>query len=168
MGMTKQDLTRRLRCMKAIYHDPPTPEVVLSDEEETLSRPSFKAAASSGDFTDSNKEMSLIRSDLTLAKEEVTRLVVEVERLQAFKQKLEESGKQVADLEATIRQMEEEVAEKERSWRALEERLANEATSTYGLGFEAALEQVQLLCPSADVFGADVGKVVIDGQIVED
>jgi len=64
--------------------------------------------------------------------------------------------------------MEEEVAEKERSWRALEERLANEATSTYGLGFEAALEQVQLLCPSADVFGADVGKVVIDGQIVED
>jgi len=53
MGMTKQDLTRRLRCMKAIYHDPPTPEVVLSDEEETLSRPSFKAAASSGDFTDS-------------------------------------------------------------------------------------------------------------------
>ena len=112
--------------------------------------------------------MSLIRSDLTLAKEEVTRLVVEVERLQAFKQKLEESGKQVADLEATIRQMEEEVAEKERSWRALEERLANEATSTYGLGFEAALEQVQLLCPSADVFGADVGKVVIDGQIVED
>jgi len=44
MGMTKQDLARRLRSMKAISYDPPTPEVlpVLSDVEETLSRPSLK------------------------------------------------------------------------------------------------------------------------------
>ena len=74
-----------------------------------------------------------------------------MDKLQAFKQKLEESGKRVTDLEATIRRMEEEVAEKERSWRALEKKLANEAASTYGLGFEAALEQMQLLCPSAEL-----------------
>jgi len=115
-----------------------------------------------------SKEMSLIQSELTLAKEEITRLVAEVERLQVFKQKLEESGKRVAELETTIRWMEEEITKKERSWRALEEKLANEAASTYGLGFEAALEQVRLFCPSTNVSGADAGKVVVDGQIVEE
>jgi len=57
--------------------------------------------------------------------------------------------------------------EKEKSWREQEEKMANEAATTYGIGFEAALEQVQLLCPTADLSGVNAEKIVIDGNLVD-
>jgi len=45
--------------------------------------------------------------------------------------------------------------------------MVNDAATTYGVGFEAALEQIRLLCPTTDLSGVDAEKVVIDGNLVD-
>ncbi|QCE12065.1 hypothetical protein DEO72_LG10g3305 [Vigna unguiculata] len=91
-----------------------------------------------------------------------------MESLQGLKAKLKERGERIEELEVELQQVKEEFVEKEKSWLGLEEKLANEAAATYGVGFEAALEQVRLLCPSADVSAADASKIVRDGRLVEE
>jgi len=98
----------------------------------------------------------------------VIRLSTKIEILQELNEKLKEKGKRMTELEAELQQTKEEFAEKERTWHTLEEKLANEAAFTYGVGFEATLEQVRLLCPSADISAADASKVVLDGRLVEE
>ncbi|QCD92470.1 hypothetical protein DEO72_LG5g534 [Vigna unguiculata] len=80
---------------------------------------------------------------------------------------LKEAVKKSDELEVWFLQLEVDVAKKERSWREQEEKMANEAATTYGVGFEAALEQVWLLCPTTDLSGVDAEKVVIDGNLVD-
>ncbi|QCE03362.1 DNA topoisomerase I [Vigna unguiculata] len=92
-------------------------------------------------------ELASTRAQLTTAKEEVVRLTAKVEGFQSMKKKMEERGKRVtelekrvAELEISLQKVESELVEKEQSWRALEEKMTNETASTYGVGFEAALE----------------------------
>ncbi|QCD88095.1 hypothetical protein DEO72_LG3g2635 [Vigna unguiculata] len=112
---------------------------------------------------------------------EIARLNAELVELESLKRKLKEEETRSAELgialkeaarksdllEVQLRQLEANVEEKERSWREQEEKMANEAATTYGVGFEAALEQVRLLCPTADLSGVDAEKVVIDGNLVD-
>jgi len=113
-------------------------------------------------------ELALTKAQLSAAKEEVARLSSEIDGLQGLKAKLKERGERITQLVAELQKVKEEFAEKEKSWLALEEKLANKVASTYGVGFEAALEQVRLLCPTADVSAADARKIIHDGRLVEE
>ncbi|QCD99344.1 hypothetical protein DEO72_LG7g625 [Vigna unguiculata] len=113
-------------------------------------------------------ELALTKAQLIAAKEEVARLSNEIDGLQGLKVKLKERGERITELETELQQVKDEFAEKERSWRALKEKLANEAASTYGVGFEVALEQVRLLCLLADISAADASKIVLDARLVEE
>jgi len=119
--------------------------------------------------------------EVSAARVEIARLNAEVAECERLKRRLKEEEDKTAELrlalkeamkksdesEARLIQLEVDVAEKEKSWRDQEEKMANEAATTYGIGFEAALEQVRLLCPAADISGVNAEKVVVDGNLVD-
>jgi len=98
------------------------------------------------------------------AKEEVVRLKDQVKGLHGLKKKMEERGKRVTELEKKVTELEAALQKAEEEFT---EKMANEAASTYGVGFEAALEQVRLLCPSANISVVDANKAVLDGRLVD-
>ncbi|QCD85252.1 hypothetical protein DEO72_LG2g5612 [Vigna unguiculata] len=193
MGMSKQDLARILKSIRALMLQPVVTEALVqvvdamlipSDDEETMSesglkfqRPLLLEGSNSvcQSFWDSsyrhttyslahnifegdlqcllNQDMSSVQEDICafLHKAEISRLTSELAEMEKLRRSLKE----------------EEVEEKEKAWKEHEERYANEVATTNGVGFEVTLEQIRLLCHSADLSGMDTRKVVIDGNLVD-
>jgi len=80
---------------------------------------------------------------------------------------LKDPTRKATELEDRLCWLETKVEEKEKAWKEHEERYANEVATTNGVGFEVTLEQIRLLCHSADLSGMDTRKVVIDGNLVD-
>jgi len=157
----------------------------LSSVQEDICAFLHKAEVSTIALCKKLNQMNLIEEkknkEISAAKVEIARLNVELVEYENLKRKLKEEETRSAELgialkeamrksdeiEVHFRRLEMDAEEKEKSWCEQEEKMANEAATTYGVGFEAALEQVRLLCPTADLSGVDAEKVVIDGNFVD-
>ncbi|XP_027905723.1 uncharacterized protein LOC114165294 [Vigna unguiculata] len=84
---------------------------------------------------------------------ELTNLRVKVDELTP---KMEAYETQVQGLVEKCKKLENE-----------KEEMADQLCTTLNQGFQLALNQVKILCPEADISGADITKEVVDGQLVE-
>ncbi|XP_072088841.1 uncharacterized protein [Arachis hypogaea] len=125
------------------------------------------------------KKASLEKSEISLLKEELTKAkaassglenrLSETEKL--LKETKESYVRDVEDLkkkESDLASMQSRLIEVTAQYKDMEKKKADEILDSFVEGFERARLQVKFLVPDADLSGMDPGKIVRDGQLIED
>lgn len=129
------------------------------------------------------KEASLIR-EVEASKKEMAKLRLDAAELVKIRQVLKDKEIELGDKETELTNLRVKVDELTPKMEAYEtqvqglvekckklenekEEMADQLCTTLNQGFQLALNQVKILCPEADISGADITKEVVDGQLVE-